>query len=131
MPRDGRDGGLPDEQPDHANADADAAPPATADKVEVMVKSEMKGFGVEGEVVAQVEEKVDLEVVDAFLEVALEDGNERVSRTRLARRRRGLKPRQPDLVDRDEADCFGGEEGVLRRDRRQGDIVRGSLAFRR
>ena len=67
--------------------------------------------------------------MDAFLEVALEDGKGRVLRARLARRRRGLKSGQPGKVEYDEGDCFG-EGGVLRRDRRQGDIIRSSYAFR-
>lgn len=147
-PRDGRE--LP------GPADADAAPPVMAGEAEGMVEFETasvftalaredpkvcarwarmaaregKGFGGEVGDIAQMEGKVDLEVVDAFLEVALEDGKGRVLRARLARRRRGLKPGQPDMVGDGEGDCFGGEEGVLRRDRRQGDIIRGSYAFR-
>lgn len=74
-----------------------------------MAECEGKGFAVDAGVVARVEGKVDLEVVDAFLDVALEGGNGRVLRARLARRRGGLKPGQPNMVGYDEEDCFGGE----------------------
>ena len=145
MPRDGRE-----ELAGHA--DGDEALPVTAGEVEARVEFETasvftalaredpevcaqwarmaegggKGFGVEGENVAQ----VDLEVVDAFLEVAMEDGKGRALRARLARRRGGLKPGQPDMLGYNEGDCFGGDGGVLRLDRRQRDIIRDSYAFR-
>lgn len=93
-----------------------------------MAESEGKGFGVEAGVVARVEGEVNLEVVDAFLEVAMEDGKGRALRARLARRR-GLKPGQPDILGYNEGDCFRRDGGVLRLDRRQRDIIRGSYAF--
>ena len=153
----GRNGSPQDGREELAgHADGDAGPPVMVGEAEGMVEFETatvftalaredpkvcarwarmaagegKGFGVDGGVVAEGKREVDLEVVDAFLEVGLEDVNGRVLRARLAKRRRGLLPGQLDKVGYGGVECFGGEEGVLRRDRRQGDIIRGMYADR-